>query len=251
MMSRPTYREYLKRNGIPLKYDLSTEEGMREIRSSTARAYKSLYDDFDLSKDDRILEIGCHYGAFVLYLNQRGIIPDAIDSDERKIEILKSDENLKANFIGGEAGEFLQGKKELYDYVVMNFVLEHIGRNYYIEFLKTVQKSLKRGGKLVVTVPNMENPFNLRIRYSEPTHVNGFTTESLIWSLYVSGFDEIVCRDAKKYDEEKFGSIQKYFEDVAELMEIRSFHGKFSESLLAHGTKIYDLQEIKVGPYDY
>lgn len=250
-MARLTYRDYLKKNGIPLRYDFKTDEGMENYRDSMVEYYKTIYDDLKLREEDFILEIGCHYGAFVKYLNQRKIIPDAIDNDTKKIELLKNDKNLKANFICGDAGQFLENKKEHYDYVFMNFVLEHIPRDSYLILLKNIQKSLKFRGKLVVTVPNMENPFNLRLRYCEPTHINGFTTESLIWAFYMSGFDDIICQDAKNYEEEKYKQIKAYFENISELMEIRKFHNKFSESLICYGTKIYDLKDIELGPYDY
>lgn len=250
-MKRLSYRDYLKINGVPIKYDISTDIGLMEFRNSSINLYKNIYDELDLSPTRIILEIGCHYGAFISYLGQKDIIPDAIDLDKNKIELLKKDNSIKANLFHGDAMDFLDDKQNYYDYIFMNFVLEHIPPDNYVELLKKIQKSLKYGGKLFVTVPNLENPFNLRLRYCEPTHVNGFTIEKLIWAFYVTGFDEIKCSDINKYENQKLNEIKQYFENISKLMEIRTYHGYYSEGILCTGTKIFDLEEIQFGPYDY
>lgn len=247
---RRTYREYLKENGIPIRFDLKTAEGMRDFRNSTKDHYNSLYAELSLSKEHRVLEIGCHYGAFVKYLNEKGVVPCAVDLDPKKIELLKNDPGLKGNFISGDAAGILPDRDQQYDYVFMNFVLEHIVPDKALDLLKMIQRSLKIGGRLFATVPNMENPFNLRLRYMEPTHRNGFTTESLIWAFYTAGFDDITCRDATQYAPQKMKRIRKFFDSFSDLLEIRAFHDKFSEALLCQGTKLFHLEEMDFGPYD-
>lgn len=250
-MSRKTYRDYLKLNGIPLKYDFKKESDIQASRDATCLYYEDLYKDINFSLADNILEVGAHYGAFAQFLNTKGIIPDAIDLDNKKIEYLNSVTQIKANFIAGDANEKLKDKKKHYDAIFMNFVLEHVWQQDLLELLRTLQKSLKVGGKIYVLVPNMENPYNLRLRYMEPTHYNGFTTETLIWALYMGGFDEITCKDAKIYSADKLKKIEEYFSSMAELFEIRKFHGKYSESLMGIATKCFSLEEIEFGPYDF
>lgn len=250
-IARPSYRDYLRQNGIPLRHDLTTPEGLHTFREASLPGYQSLYDHLPLDKTQKILEIGCHYGAFVYYLNQRGIMPDAIDLDEPKILALQFDEQLKANFMAGDAALWLQERLDTYDFVFMNFVLEHIQPLKVLDFLRTVQKSLRQGGQLWITVPNMENPFNLRLRYMEPTHYAGYTTESLIWNFYMGGFDDIQCADARQYSVKAFEAIESYFKEMTSLMGIRPFHGKYSEALVCHGTKQFDLEDIEFGPYDF
>lgn len=250
-MKRLSYRDYLLRNGVPINHNISTSKGLQEFRNSSVNLYKSIYDMLDLSNADKILEIGCHYGAFISYLNEKNIIPDAIDLDGKKIELLKKDTSIKANLCDGDAIDYLDNKENVYDYVFMNYVLEHIPPDNYLSLLRKIQKSLKHGGKLLVTVPNLENPFNIRLMYCEPTHVNGFTMEKLIWAFYVSGFDDIKCTDVKKYDEQKLKAINQYFDNISELMEIRKYHVRYSEGILCIGTKLLDLNEMELGPYDY
>ena len=248
---RKTYRDYLKENGIPLKYDFKNNIDMKIYRESQNKLYEEIYDNVEILPTSKILEIGCHYGGFVSYLNKRGIKPDAIDLDEEKIKILQTDKTLNANFFWGDAFNFVKTKPEHYDYIFMNFVLEHIKSEKTVDFLKAIQNSIKIKGVLFVTVPNMENPFNLRLRYCEPTHYNGFTTESLIWTFHTSGFDKIVCKDLYKYNEKEEKEIGDYFENISNLFKIRKFHGKFSESIYCEGTKIFNLKDIEKEPYDY
>ncbi len=249
-MKRKSFRDYLKLNGIPLRYDLNNREDLLEYREKEKNYYGNIYNDIEFKTTDKILEVGTHYGGFVKLCNHFNIIPDAIDLDENKINLLKKDEDIKANLYHADIVDFAKNRNEEYDYIFLNFVLEHIEKNVYIEALRNIQKALKFGGKLFVTVPNMENPFNLRLRYFEATHVNGFTTESLIWAFYMGGLDNIECLDLHSYTEEKREQIEDYFKRKAEFFEIRPFHGKFSENILCKGVKVFNLEELSFGPYD-
>lgn len=184
------------------------------------------------------------------YLNEKGVVPDAIDLDPKKIEVLRGEQELRANFIAGDATEILRNRMDQYDCAFMHFVLEHIRPDQVLDLLEAVQRSLRMGGRLCVTVPNMENPLNLRLRYMEPTHRTGFTTESLIWFFYRAGFDRILCKDPSRYDSQKRRRIEKLFGFLSRLLEIRPFHGKFSETLFCQGTKLYPLEALEFGPYD-
>ena len=251
MKKRKSYRDYLRINGIPLRYDFKNENDIQKFRNNSCSFYNELYKDLSFTSEDIILEVGSHYGAFVQFLNSKGIKPDAIDLDSKKIDYLKSLHNLSANFIAGNAMNVLKSVNEKYDYVFLNFVLEHIKQDELLDLLRMLQKTLKIGGKIYVLVPNMENPFNLRLRYMEPTHCNGFTTETIIWALYMGGFDEIKCLDPNKYSKEKLERIKNYFSSIEDLFEIRKFHSKYSESIMCFGEKKLKLEEIEFGPYDY
>ncbi len=251
MAERKSYRDYLKENGIPIKYDLKSKEDIALFRKKGAEQYGKLYDFLNLKEGDRVLEVGFHYGAFIEFLNGKGIIPDAIELDEKKYEMLRNDGALDANWFLGDANDFLIDKSRCYDYVFLNYVLEHIPPTLCVPFLGRIQESLEIGGILSVTVPNMENPYNIRLMYCEPTHVNGFTMEKLIWAFYNSGFDEIVCKDPHSYENNKLVRIREHFDNMAKLMEIRSFNDKNSETLLCYGEKKYERSEITYGPYDF
>jgi len=99
-------------------------------------------------KDVRILDIGCGYCETLGYHKARGCEVYGVESDE---SVRKIAERYGFNV---EIGLFDPKKyePESFDYVTMNYVLEHI-----VDPLKTLQEIngvLKPGGKLIATFPN-------------------------------------------------------------------------------------------------
>ena len=80
----------------------------------------------------------------------------------------------------------------------MNDVIEHIHKNKIIPILKLIYSSLPIGGTLIIKTPNLENPFCSYTRYSDFTHQIGFTGNSLVQVLKMSGFNDISIYPYKK-----------------------------------------------------
>jgi 2-polyprenyl-3-methyl-5-hydroxy-6-metoxy-1,4-benzoquinol methylase len=127
-----------------------------------------------------ILEIGPGLGEFVSYLNSKGFNNiDIVDNDESILVYNKSKYKINTTF---KANRLIAIEKDLssYDAIVLTQVLEHIPKSQYKEFLTVLYDHLKNDGTIIITVPNMGNPFTTCELYADLTHQNGFTNISLI-----------------------------------------------------------------------
>jgi len=116
-----------------------------------------------------------------------------IDSNTDKLKIINKFGIAKTKNI--DAFVFLKDIRRHYDVIMLTCILEHIPKNKMFTFMRLIHKCLNKGGKVIVTVPNMESPLNLRIRYLDFTHESGFTVNSLLHLLYFSNFDNLKIRD--------------------------------------------------------
>jgi SAM-dependent methyltransferase len=190
---RHSYRErifdaYLESSYGPLN-DLSAD-GMKKA----ADGYKRLFGDFlPASKEARILEIGCGMGGFLLCCQQLGYTEVAgIDVSAEQVEFCRRqgfDRVECADAIG-----YLPGQTRTFDLVVMSDVLEHLPKSEVISTLEMILRSLVPGGRLLLKIPNLSNPLNLRSRYVDFTHESGLTVESTRQILRVAGFTVVATR---------------------------------------------------------
>ena len=137
------------------------------------------YLTFENIEEVRILEIGAGLGENIKYFNDRGFTNiDIIDNDQSVLNnISKSYKIQRALFC--EQLDKLESLLDKYDAVIATQVMEHIPRNEQMLFVNTLYKSLKAGGYIIITVPNMANPFTLYERYGDLTHETAFTDNSL------------------------------------------------------------------------
>ena len=156
---------------------------------SNPKTFKRKYDYFrynygkllfsEKNNVESVLEIGPGLGEFIAYLNSRKIRNiDIIDNDENILNYNKSKFRINRTF---QTSRLINIEKELsnYDAIVLTQVLEHIPKEQYKEFLTILFDHLNENGIIIITVPNMANPFTLCERYADLTHYNGFTDVSL------------------------------------------------------------------------
>lgn len=157
----------------------------------TAAEYDAMYKEYmPVNKDAHILDIGCGKGFFLYYLQRQGYTNFwGIDADQVSVD--HSKKYVSEKIIQTFAKKFLIGKKNEYDLIVMNEVLEHIPKDEIIPLLTVILNSIRPGGKLICYVPNMENPFTMYTRYHDFTHTIGFTQNSLRMVLKAAGFNNI------------------------------------------------------------
>lgn len=155
---------------------------------SNPRTFQRKYDYFKynygklfFSKKNigSVMEIGPGLGEFIFYLNSLGVDNiDVVDNDDDILGYIKSKFKIRKTF---KSENIYNVEKDLdvYDVIVLTQVLEHIPRIQYRKFLTTLYDHLRGGGTLIITVPNMANPFTICERYTDLTHYNGFTDISL------------------------------------------------------------------------
>jgi SAM-dependent methyltransferase len=152
----------------------------------------------ELDATDRVLDLGCANGAHTLAAART--VRDAVgaDVDERHLEAARAAaaeaglENVR--FVGGDLTDqaFLASLDGRFDAVLAFAILEHIvDRN---ALLRAVSSLLVPGGKLLVTVPNLDTPYKQWRRrgggfaYSDPDHKTEYTAESIREELERAGF---------------------------------------------------------------
>ncbi|MFQ5849163.1 MAG: class I SAM-dependent methyltransferase [Candidatus Binatia bacterium] len=169
-----------------------TDRGTLEL---VRRKYKWNYDRFfgSLSKDARILDIGCGLGQFLYYLGEEGFqklfgIDISGDQISRAKEATK-----KAHFEVADVFSYLDGKEVAFDVIVMNDFIEHVSKNEVLSLLRMVYQSLKSRGKIIIKTPNLGSPLTVPGCYADFTHEHGFSEHSLAQVLSVVGFQSICC----------------------------------------------------------
>ena len=158
---------------------------------SASKGYENFYGKFlPVDKNAKILDLGCGIGHFLYFLKSKGYTNFfGIDHSKKQIDFIQNNITKKAKV--ADAFEFLNNKKNYFQLIVINDVLEHIPKEKLFDFLRLVLNSIEPGGAVFIKVPNMSNPFGLRSRYISITHEIGFTEHSLLEVLEIVKFSDI------------------------------------------------------------
>ena len=150
-----------------------------------------------LFKDNqKILEIGPGLGEFISFVSEKNEpIIDVIDRDQGVLDRVKSKFKVRNAWrCSAEGIAGLEGQLDRYDRVFLLQVMEHIETRSLPEFLRVLYKSLAPGGLIIITVPNGGNPLGIVERYSDITHHNLFSENSLKQLVEMSDLKGASCR---------------------------------------------------------
>jgi 2-polyprenyl-3-methyl-5-hydroxy-6-metoxy-1,4-benzoquinol methylase len=141
------------------------------------------------SSGQQVLEIGPGRGEFLHFAAAKGISGiDVIDRDQGVLEYVKSRYPTRnAWACSAEDISALDNDLASYDRIFVLQVMEHIRTDSLEEFIRSLFKHLNPGGKLIITVPNGANPLSIVERYSDITHHNLFSENSLRELVQLSG----------------------------------------------------------------
>ncbi|MEN6449994.1 MAG: class I SAM-dependent methyltransferase [Thermoguttaceae bacterium] len=143
----------------------------------------------DLPKTARILDFGCGWGQQLLGLwcaGYRNIEGVELVPEQARLANESSQGRISVHCMDGR--QFLAGRPEAYDLVILNDVLEHIAVSDAVALLVQIRDSLVPGGRIVIRVPNMASLLASYSRYLDITHVAGYTEFSLMQALDQAGF---------------------------------------------------------------
>src|SRR5258706_14061911 len=146
--------------------------------------------EFDASP--RILDVGCGMGILVGALRAKGFRETSgIDISPEQIEIARA-RGLPCELVDdAHIFRMAEHQPESFDAIFLMDVLEHVPRSSQLSWLASIHKLLKRGGRLILSVPNANSTFAMRWRYIDWTHCISFTEESLEFILANARFGKI------------------------------------------------------------
>jgi 2-polyprenyl-3-methyl-5-hydroxy-6-metoxy-1,4-benzoquinol methylase len=141
------------------------------------------------SSGQEVLEIGPGRGEFLHFAAGKGISGiDVIDRDQGVLVYVKSRYPTRnAWACSAENISSLDSALSTYDRIFVLQVMEHIRTESLEDFIRSLYRRLKVGGKLIITVPNGANPLSIVERYSDITHHNLFSENSLRELVQLSG----------------------------------------------------------------
>jgi 2-polyprenyl-3-methyl-5-hydroxy-6-metoxy-1,4-benzoquinol methylase len=173
------YKYYQSKNYISHS---STKKGLINKVYHLVRSYqfykkKEVIHKCSNKRKGKILDVGCGTGDFLKYMASYGWEADGVETDNGAIEVAekKLGKELKENLA------LIKGEDK-YDVITMWHVLEHV---YNVEdYLKKINKLLKKGGVLVVGVPNCASYDAKKykenwVAYDLPIHLSHFRKNNI------------------------------------------------------------------------
>jgi SAM-dependent methyltransferase len=156
-----------------------------------------LGDHMPPDRSAEILDVGCGMGFALDALRAMGYTKlRGIDLDEGQLAACRA-KNLSAELVVDSVA-YLHSEAGRYDTVLLLDVLEHVPVAHQPEFCEAIWASLKRGGTLVLTVPNANSALAARWRYIDFTHHSSFTEHSLEYVLGGAGFSDFHAFEADR-----------------------------------------------------
>lgn len=140
-----------------------------------------------------ILDVGCGTGKLVKYLNKHGFRSVGCDPYYIKNQHVKLQKN---NIFVKASATNLPFENKSFDLVASISVVEHLEKTEVIKFLTEAERVLKSRGCIFLVTPNYNSVWRMIqgkkwFGYSDPTHINFYTSSSLSKLLKENGFQQI------------------------------------------------------------
>jgi 2-polyprenyl-3-methyl-5-hydroxy-6-metoxy-1,4-benzoquinol methylase len=169
--------------------------GSLEARHTLRANYYEWYTKGWLPPDKNsfILDIGTGTGQFIYFLNRLGYTNSiGIDLDKESVELAKA-LGLKAEL--ALAHDYLKNYSQSLDLIVMLDIIEHFTLEELFEIMELAYEALVPGGTIIVSVPNAISPTGLSTRFSDITHENCFSPDTLSQMFFCHNMKVQAFRD--------------------------------------------------------
>jgi len=194
-------------------------------------------------KESAILDLGCGDGNFVYWLTQKGF-SEVTGIDVSTEQIQTGIEMGISNIIVADISDYLQNKKDEFDFISVRDVLEHFSKNEVFQLLGLIKNALKPGGILLAQVPNGQGLFYTSIFYGDVTHEWAYTRSSLRQVFSNCGFSKISCFEMGPAPVNASGCVRFLFWRYKVLVtrfwkfvESGNYRGIFSSNIIAVAKK--------------
>lgn len=155
------------------------------------RRARRIIKEINPNPRDKILDVGCGDGFYLHLLSNLGVKSltlVGVDVDNNALKSARKNlKGKKVKLIKVDLMDKLPFKSSLFDKIIMSEVCEHLADD--VKALKEIKRVLKRGGTLVITVPNQNYPFlwdpvNWILEHFFDTHIkSGFWAG--IWNQHL------------------------------------------------------------------
>lgn len=139
-----------------------------------------------VSRDARMLDLGCGSGLLLAYLRSRGFShARGVDISAEQITLAQA---RGVDAVRGDAFEHLKASNCTYAAILAIDVLEHFTRDEDLRLAQLAFEALEPGGRLLLQTANGAGLFPGQVIYGDLTHQTIFTPESLGQLLRSVGF---------------------------------------------------------------
>ncbi len=177
------YRLHKAKLGYEPKYDLDGAHYTYK-RTDPYSSHSRIIEWIDQERPQYVLEVGTATGYLTSEMVKRGCVVTGIEQDP---EMAKLAEKYCDKMVVGDVENLDLSQLGTYDAIILGDVVEHL-RNPR-EFLQKTGKLLNKGGKILISLPNVANiwvrlnllfgRFNYtRVGILDETHLSFFTLES-------------------------------------------------------------------------
>lgn len=194
MNNNDVFDNYLTNQySISEKTNFSDQEQLTKLFKKNSDVLSKNFSHFfkkNISREGKILDLGCGYGNFLYYLKSLGYTNvTGLDISSEEIAICRKN-FLSFSLIKSDIFEYIKNSNEKFDVIYLSHVLEHISKDKLNDLLQGFKKILNRGGFIIIVIPNCAAYFNATVsRYADITHEIGFVDKSLRQLFIVNGFE--------------------------------------------------------------
>lgn len=190
-----------------------------------------------ISKDSRILEIGCGNGSFLSFLKAEGFNHvQGVDISEEQVAAARKRE---LDVIHADIFEFFRENKTRYKAITGLDVIEHLTKDQIFELMPLIYQALEKDGLLIVQTINGSGLFPRQVIYDDITHATVLTPGSLSQILICHGFSEIsffetgpAATNVKGVLRTLFWNLIKIFANVIRLVETGKSQRLWTENMI-------------------
>lgn len=197
------------------------------------------------NKHASILDVGCGTGHFLSFLKEQGYKNYlGVDISKEQIDYCKKHITKNVHLIQ-DLKNFLKNKKDSFDFVIMNDVVEHLEKADIVDAISLIRNCLREKGKFLTRTVNLKNRWGMAVRYMDFTHTVGFTEESIRQVMLASGFQIVLINkeihpihDIKSFLRVALKSLFELFYRLEYIASFGGFNPNLSNMLIVVGEKL-------------
>jgi len=173
-----------KEKSIPTSYlDIVYDEQEKPFSDYPLKLTSYLYDRYEMSEGNKLLDFGCGRGEFLNGFINKGVEGYGVDINDNITKYFPSVNFKTADVVS----EGLPYEDDFFDIVFSKSVIEHFHDPEI--FIKEIYRTLKPGGFAIVMCPSWE--FCYRNYFEDYTHRTPFMKQSLRDIFLMNNFNDI------------------------------------------------------------